>query len=49
MRHIALAIPALILASCGHAESGSSAMGSRSFALAGFDQVHCMDRTMLKS
>ncbi len=39
MRHIALAIPALILASCGHAESGSSALGSRSFALAGFDQV----------
>lgn len=42
MRHIILAVPALFLASCGHAESGgsdSSAIGSRSFALADFDQV----------
>lgn len=42
MRHLALAIPALLLASCGHAESGasdSSAVGSRTFALADFDRV----------
>lgn len=42
MRHLFLAVPALLLASCGHAESGasdSSAIGSRSFALADFDQV----------
>jgi hypothetical protein len=42
MRHILLAVPALFLVSCGHAESGtsdSSAIGSRSFALADFDQV----------
>lgn len=42
MRNVLLAVPALFLASCGHAESGgseSSAIGSRSFALADFDQV----------
>lgn len=42
MRHLALAVPALLLVSCGHAEtssSESSAIGSRNFALAGFDEV----------
>lgn len=39
MRHILLAFPALMLSSCGHAESGSSATGSRSFDLVGFEQV----------
>ena len=42
MRYAALAIPALILASCGHVESSaaeSSPNGSRSFALSDFDQV----------
>ncbi len=42
MRYAALAIPALILASCGHVESSaaeSSTIGSRSFALSDFDQV----------
>jgi len=42
MRHLALAIPALLLVSCGHAETSSresSAIGSRNFALAGFDEV----------
>lgn len=42
MRQIVLALPVLLLASCGHAESGgsnSSANGSRSYPLANFDQV----------
>lgn len=42
MRRLFLAVPALLLVSCGHAESeasGSSATGSRSFALADFDRV----------
>ena len=42
MRYAALAIPALILASCGHVESTaaeSSTIASRSFALSDFDQV----------
>lgn len=41
MRMLALAIPALILSSCGHTENGEngSAAGTKSFALSGFDQV----------
>ncbi|MBP7136311.1 MAG: DUF2807 domain-containing protein [Sphingomonadaceae bacterium] len=42
MRLFLAAVPAILLASCGHAENGaesSSASGSRTFALAGFDKV----------
>lgn len=42
MRYAALAIPALILASCGHVESSAAegpSVSSRSFALNNFDQV----------
>lgn len=42
MRSLALALPLIFLASCGHAEGSadeSSAIATRSFALAGFDQV----------
>lgn len=42
MRHFILAIPALMLASCAHAESSasaSSAIGSRNFVLSDFDEV----------
>ncbi len=42
MRHVILAIPALMLVSCGHTESsvgGSSPIGSRNFALSNFDQI----------
>jgi hypothetical protein len=42
MRHLVLAIPALMLASCGQVENGSgnsSSVGSRSFALSDFDQI----------
>lgn len=42
MRRLILALPALALASCGHAENGaagSAKAGSRSFALADFDRV----------
>lgn len=42
MRHLFLAVPALLLASCGHADSGASetsAVGSHRFALANFDRV----------
>ena len=42
MRFVLVAVPAILLASCGHAERGAastSAAGSRNFALADFDQV----------
>lgn len=42
MRFLLVAVPAILLASCGHAESGAastSATGSRTFALADFDKV----------
>jgi hypothetical protein len=42
MRYAALAFPALVLASCGHAGTSTaegSAISSRSFALSDFDQV----------
>lgn len=42
MRFVLVAFPAILLASCGHAESGaasSSATSSRTFAVANFDKV----------
>ncbi|MFO1241504.1 MAG: head GIN domain-containing protein [Sphingomonadaceae bacterium] len=42
MRLMSVAFPAILLASCGHAEGGaasSSAIGSRTFAVANFDKV----------